>query len=83
MGSDPATFPGLKRLLLPRRSERGDGNIAAIRAQALFQPPDTTVPGGRRSLIQFLRGERTVGMEDPVILDCGIGFPHTGIRISR
>jgi CRP-like cAMP-binding protein len=49
-----ATFPGLKRLLLPRRGDPGTGDVAAIRARALFQPPDTTVSGGRRSLVEFL-----------------------------
>ena len=53
--SDPATaFPGLKRLLLPRRSDPSAADVAAIRARALFQPPDTTVSGQRRTLVEFL-----------------------------
>jgi CRP-like cAMP-binding protein len=49
-----ARFPGLKRLLLPRRSDAAAADVAAIRARALFQPPDTTMSGRRRSLAEFL-----------------------------
>lgn len=49
-----ATFPGLKRLLLRRRRDPAAADVAAIRARALFEPPDTTVSGRRRSLAEFL-----------------------------
>ena len=49
-----ARFPGLKRLLLPWRSNPGADDVAAARARALFQTPDTTVSGRRRSLVEFL-----------------------------
>ena len=53
--ADPAAaFPGLKRLLLPRRSDPAAADVAAMRARALFQPPDTTVSGRRRTLVEFL-----------------------------
>jgi CRP/FNR family transcriptional regulator len=48
------TFRGLKALLLPRRSNTGAADIAALRARALFQPPDTAVTEPRRSLVEFL-----------------------------
>ena len=49
-----ARFPGLKRLLLPRRSDPAAEDLTAIRARAVFQPPDTTASGRRRSLVEFL-----------------------------
>lgn len=48
------TFRGLKALLLPRRTNIGAADIAALRARALFQPPDTAVTERRRSLVEFL-----------------------------
>jgi CRP-like cAMP-binding protein len=48
------TFRGLKALLLPRRTNIGAADIAALRARALFQPPDTAVRERRRSLVEFL-----------------------------
>jgi CRP-like cAMP-binding protein len=48
------TFRGLKALLLPRRTNIGAADIAADRARALFQPPDTAVRERRRSLVEFL-----------------------------
>jgi CRP/FNR family transcriptional regulator, cyclic AMP receptor protein len=48
------TFRGLKALLLPRRANIGTADIAALRARALFQPPDTAVTERRRSLVEFL-----------------------------
>jgi CRP-like cAMP-binding protein len=48
------TFRGLKALLLPRRANIGAADIAALRARALFQPPDTAVTERRRSLVEFL-----------------------------
>jgi len=47
------TFRGLKALLLPRLNI-GAADIAALRARALFQPPDTTVTERPRSLVEFL-----------------------------
>ena len=57
MGSpaEPAgPFPGLKRLLLPRRSDPAAADVAATRARALFHPPDTTASGRHRPLVEFL-----------------------------
>jgi CRP-like cAMP-binding protein len=54
MSSAAARFPGLKRLLLPRRGDPGAADLAEVRARALFQPPDTTASGRRRSLVEFL-----------------------------
>ena len=48
------TFRGLKALLLPRRTDIGAADIAALRARALFQSPDTAVTDRRRSLVEFL-----------------------------
>ena len=47
------TFRGLKALLLPRRTNIGAAH-AALRARALFQPPDPAVTERRRSLVEFL-----------------------------
>jgi CRP-like cAMP-binding protein len=48
------TFRGLKALLLPRRTDIGAADIAALRARALFRPPDTAVTERRRSLVEYL-----------------------------
>jgi CRP-like cAMP-binding protein len=48
------TFRGLKALLLPRRTNIGAADIGALRARALFQPPDAAVTERRRSLVEFL-----------------------------
>jgi CRP-like cAMP-binding protein len=48
------TFRGLKALLLPRRTDIGPADIGALRARALFQPPDTAVAERRGSLVEFL-----------------------------
>jgi len=48
------TFRGLKALLLPRRPNTGSADIGALRARALFQPPDTAVAERHRSLVEFL-----------------------------
>ena len=48
------TFRGLKALLLPRRTNIGTADSGALRARALFQPPDTAVTERRRSLVEFL-----------------------------
>jgi CRP/FNR family transcriptional regulator len=48
------TFAGLKAILLPRRPTSGSGDMAAIRARALFHLPDATVTERRRSLVEFL-----------------------------
>jgi CRP-like cAMP-binding protein len=48
------TFPGLKRLLLPRRPNRGSADIAGIEARALFQAPDSAMTTQHESLVQFL-----------------------------
>jgi CRP-like cAMP-binding protein len=45
----------LKKLLLPRRPDTGWGDIAAIRARALFQWPESAMTERRRSLVDFLR----------------------------
>jgi CRP-like cAMP-binding protein len=47
-------FPGLKRLLLPPRPNRGLADIAAIGARALFQAPASAMPTQHESLGQFL-----------------------------
>jgi CRP/FNR family cyclic AMP-dependent transcriptional regulator len=48
-------FPGLKKLLLPRRPDGGSTNIAAIGARALFQAPERVMTKERESLVEFLR----------------------------
>lgn len=48
------TFRGLKALLLPRRTDIGAADNAALRARALFHPPATAVTERRRSLVEFL-----------------------------
>src|SRR4029434_1293708 len=47
------TLPGIKDLLVRSRATRGLADIAAIRARALFQPPDNAKTA-RRSLVEFL-----------------------------
>jgi CRP/FNR family cyclic AMP-dependent transcriptional regulator len=47
------TFPGLKKLLLPLRPNRGSADIAEIRARALFQAPEGAMTKGG-SLMDFL-----------------------------
>ena len=49
------TFPGLKELLLPLRPNTGSADNAALRARALFQPPEGTMTQRHRSLVDFLR----------------------------
>lgn len=48
------TFPGLKQLLLPLRPNTGSADNAALRARALFQPPEGAMTERHRSLVQFL-----------------------------
>jgi hypothetical protein len=57
------TFPGLKALLLSLRPTRGSADIAALRARALFQPPESAMTKRRRSLLEFL-GQVSL-FEDP------------------
>ena len=48
-------FPGLKKLLLPLpRLNSGSAELAAIRARALFQPPESALGKPRLKLTQFL-----------------------------
>jgi len=49
------TFPGLKELLLPPRPNTGSADNAALRARALFQPPEGAMTQRHRSLVDFLR----------------------------
>ena len=49
------TFPGLKELLLPLRPDTGSADNAALRARALFQPPEGAMTQRHRSLVDFLR----------------------------
>ena len=51
----PLTFPGLKRLLLPRRPDNSSADVDTIRAQALFQPAEPSTSVRRGSLVQFLK----------------------------
>jgi CRP/FNR family cyclic AMP-dependent transcriptional regulator len=53
--SKKLTFPGLKRLLLPRHRDAGSADMAAIRARALFQWPERAMTERHRSLVEFLR----------------------------
>ena len=54
--SKKLTFPGLKKLVLPRRPEGGAADIAAMRVRALFQPAEGAMTTERRrSLVEFLR----------------------------
>jgi CRP/FNR family transcriptional regulator, cyclic AMP receptor protein len=49
-----STFPGLRELLLPRRTTPGSADVEAVRARALFLPPDRAMTIRRRSLVEFL-----------------------------
>jgi CRP-like cAMP-binding protein len=49
-----STFPGLRELLLPRRPTTDPADVAAVRARALFRPPDRATGTRRRSLVEFL-----------------------------
>ena len=49
------TFPGLKELLLPLRPSTGSADNAALRARALFEPPDSSIAQRHRDLVDFLR----------------------------
>ena len=48
-------FPGLKALLLSPRPNGGSAEIAALRARALFQPPESALTKRHRGLVDFLR----------------------------
>ena len=49
------TFPGLKKLLLPLRPNRGSADIAAVgTARALFQAPESALSTQPESLVEFL-----------------------------
>ena len=49
------TFPGLKKLLLPLRPNRGSADIAVIgTARALFQAPESAMSTQHESLVEFL-----------------------------
>ncbi len=47
-------FPGLRKLLLPRRLNSKSADTAAMRARALFLPPESGMATRRQSLVQFL-----------------------------
>jgi CRP-like cAMP-binding protein len=53
--STTSRFPGLKELLLPRRPTTGSAAVAAVRARALFLPPDNALTGRGAGLVEFLR----------------------------
>jgi CRP-like cAMP-binding protein len=48
------TFPGLRKLLLPRRPNSNSTDTAAMRARALFVTPESAMTTERRSLVEFL-----------------------------
>jgi CRP-like cAMP-binding protein len=48
------TFAGLRELLLPRRPNSSSADTAAMRARALFVPPDSAMTTRRPSLVEFL-----------------------------
>jgi CRP/FNR family cyclic AMP-dependent transcriptional regulator len=48
------TLPGLKKLLLLLRPNRGSADIAAIGARALFQAPESAMTKQHESLVEFL-----------------------------
>lgn len=52
--SKKLTFPGLKRILLPRLPDSGSADIAAMQARAVFQPPERAITERRRSIVEFL-----------------------------
>ena len=58
MGKRPVstklTFTGLKELLLPTRPNTGSADVAATRAQALFQTPKDAISKQQGSLVEFL-----------------------------
>jgi CRP-like cAMP-binding protein len=49
------TFPGLRKLLLPRRPNRSSTDTAAMRTRALFLPPESAMTARRQSLVEFLK----------------------------
>lgn len=67
------TFPGLKELLLPLRPNTGSADHAALRARALFQPPEGAMTQRHRSLVDFLR---------QVSLFAGLGHREL-VRVAR
>jgi CRP/FNR family cyclic AMP-dependent transcriptional regulator len=54
--SKKLTFPGLKKILLPRLPDTDSADIAAMQARAVFQPPERAMT--HRSLVEFLRQVR-------------------------
>ena len=48
------TFPGLRKLLLPRRPNSDSTDAATMRARALFLAPESAMTTRRRSLVEFL-----------------------------
>jgi CRP-like cAMP-binding protein len=48
------TFPGLRKLLLPRRPDSNSADAAAMRARALFVTPESAMSTGQRGLGEFL-----------------------------
>jgi CRP-like cAMP-binding protein len=48
------TFPGLRKLLLPQRPNSDSTDTAAMRARALFLPPESAMTTRRGSLLEFL-----------------------------
>ena len=52
--STKLTFTGLKELLLPTRPNTGSADVAATRAQALFQTPKDAISKQQGSLVEFL-----------------------------
>lgn len=48
------TLRGLKELLLPVRPSIAADDVAAVRARALFELPDSALTERRRSLVEFL-----------------------------
>jgi len=53
--SRKSIFPGLRKLQLPPRPDAGSEDIEAMRARALFQPPEGTMAERSRGLIEFLK----------------------------
>ena len=48
-------FPGLRKLLLSPRPDAGSDGTEAVRARALFQPPDRGMTDANRDLAVFLK----------------------------
>ena len=48
------TFPGLRKLLLPRRPNSKSADTAAMLARALFLAPESAMTTRHRSLVEFL-----------------------------